>query len=1012
MLGLPTLPFIRQCHRRALSYFTMGLLLCGIASAQAIRGTVTAPGGTPVGSAVVVAFTSPTEVAAVVFTGSNGAFALNVPAGSYFIRAGKYPLIEELHPDIGCTTSGCNFAAATPVVFDGVTAVTGINFALIARGSISGAVTRSGSGAAVGVGSVSAVTAPDLLSADTVLLAANGTYTLRPLPGVVKVVTANRAQLIDEAFDNLPCPFLGCALGGATSFNVASGESIGAVNFALAPGGAISGTMTRASDGMPVELGGIVSLFDATGTLLDQADVTGGNWVTGAGLPSGNYRVAGIPFGSYPSEVWDNEPCAAQGDCDPLIGDLIAVTAPNTVAGINFVVARSTGALLGRVTELATGQALAGVEVQIARVSDGSVISTATDGEGNWSNSELEPGTYTVRAVSPNATLLDELFPNVQCIGVLCAGTAQNLIVAAGQDVTGIDFALAPAATLEVGLRNSVTGQLMSGQVIARVPGREEAVGGLAPAAGVARLLVISGGAVRFAGTASACGAAGNTPCLGERFPDDPCPSLSCNLFEGVTLNVPKGATVTGELLLGTGASIAGRVTSTSGAPLANVLVTIQDANDVQFGGAFTDVDGIYRAAGLAPGSHFARTASSAGFLDELYDNRPCPNGSCQVASGTPIVVGAGQSVNGVNFALAPGGTIGGTVRNEFGEPLPGALVTIFNDAGQAVVAVDSDGNGVYVSSALVSGSYRVRFDASGRESRLYDNVSCSASSCDPLSGSPVLVAAPSATVGINATLPASGATRPVKLVYLNSCRPGGCTVISGMESSINNTSSIISGTRTLSPWSFGDATFDALVTCVRAVMAPYHIAVMTAEPGNVPHREAMVGGTPNQLGFSNEVGGVAPWLCGAGIDNSISFTFAQLYGPNVPEICHTVAHEVGHQFGLDHEFLAPDPMTYLNFDGSRRFQDVLADCGELAGPHACDCSNRQNSHVHLANRVGLNPLVFSDSFEFTAAARALATSSIASGSKRAGNPIPLQCGTDTRKQGWRPTAPRLLDPR
>jgi MYXO-CTERM domain-containing protein len=72
-------------------------------------------------------------------------------------------------------------------------------------------------------------------------------------------------------------------------------------------------------------------------------------------------------------------------------------------------------------------------------------------------------------------------------------------------------------------------------------------------------------------------------------------------------------------------------------------------------------------------------------------------------------------------------------------------------------------------------------------------------------------------------------------------------------------------------------------------------------------------------------------------------------------------AQEIAHSFGLDHEFLCADPMTYLNGCGAKSFQDVAAPCGEdqardcaQAGQYDCGY-NQQNSVQLMTARIGLN---------------------------------------------------------
>jgi RNase P/RNase MRP subunit p29 len=77
-------------------------------------------------------------------------------------------------------------------------------------------------------------------------------------------------------------------------------------------------------------------------------------------------------------------------------------------------------------------------------------------------------------------------------------------------------------------------------------------------------------------------------------------------------------------------------------------------------------------------------------------------------------------------------------------------------------------------------------------------------------------------------------------------------------------------------------------------------------------------------------------------------------------EACEVMAQEVAHSYGLDHQLLASDPMTYLDYTGNRSFQDTSAQCGESSSaPRQCGingnvCRANQNSVALLTERVGL----------------------------------------------------------
>ncbi|HLU66592.1 MAG TPA: Ig-like domain-containing protein [Kofleriaceae bacterium] len=177
-------------------------------------------------------------------------------------------------------------------------------------------------------------------------------------------------------------------------------------------------------------------------------------------------------------------------------------------------------------------------------------------------------------------------------------------------------------------------------------------------------------------------------------------------------------------------------------------------------------------------------------------------------------------------------------------------------------------------------------------------------------------------------------------IIYLNRC-VGDCAITYGNEDSRTNRSSIGSGI--IQEFAHGDAAWDEVVRCVAEIYEPFGVVITDQDPGNVPHFEAIVAGRPSNIGEGPNVGGIAPFSCGI-INNAITFSFANIYD-RPRDICETVAQETAHAFGLDHEYLCEDPMTYLVGCGDKFFRDVDAPCGEY-NARSCRCGgNTQNSY-------------------------------------------------------------------
>jgi hypothetical protein len=139
---------------------------------------------------------------------------------------------------------------------------------------------------------------------------------------------------------------------------------------------------------------------------------------------------------------------------------------------------------------------------------------------------------------------------------------------------------------------------------------------------------------------------------------------------------------------------------------------------------------------------------------------------------------------------------------------------------------------------------------------------------------------------------------------------------------------------------------------------ARFDVEVVDRDPGDVPHIEAVFGGHPGDVGLPDEVAGVSPFAedCSI-IESSIVFTFTDVLPDDPQLMCEVMAQEIAHSYGLDHQLLAKDPMTYLDYDGDRSFQNEMADCGEFesrdCGINGSVCRNGQNSVALLTSRLG-----------------------------------------------------------
>ncbi len=194
------------------------------------------------------------------------------------------------------------------------------------------------------------------------------------------------------------------------------------------------------------------------------------------------------------------------------------------------------------------------------------------------------------------------------------------------------------------------------------------------------------------------------------------------------------------------------------------------------------------------------------------------------------------------------------------------------------------------------------------------------------------------------------------RIIYLNK---DGVTLSPGNNDSRTNRSTLVNSTRAVPAWNASATTWNATVACLQDMFARWDVTVTDVNPGNVPHMEAVFTGSPSSIGMGSGVGGVSPFTqnCSV-IENSIVFTFVNAIGTNPQSLCEVMAQEIAHSYGLDHQMLASDPMTYLNYNGKRTFKDQTVSCGEYqnrpCGIGGSVCRPSQNSVQLLNERLGL----------------------------------------------------------
>lgn len=591
---------------------------------------------------------------------------------------------------------------------------------------------------------------------------------------------------VDEAYNNLACPFGSCGVATGTGITVGATDVTG-IDFSLDKGGAIRGTVTATAGGAPIP-GVQVSVFTGAGRLAGRANtLQNGNYLV-QGLSPGTYFVVTANNAGFLDESYNNIPC--EPFCNPVDGTSVTVTGTATTTAINF--ALDSAASIGGSVRL-SGAPQANVAVELYGAVGNLIRTQLSTATGGYVFAGLSAGRYFVRT-RDTAGRADVLHANLPCVGGACVvrnGTPIDL--AAGANATAIDLAITPPATL-------------SG-TITRVPGSTPMSGVsvqlLAPSGAVALTTSTNGsGAFSFTGLSPASYrmVTRNTPGVVDvAWPAAPCPA-ACNGLNGSAIAVAAGASVAGQnFTLNAGGSVSGTVRSGPSTPITGVTMQVYSATGVPVGQILSNASGNYEFNTLPAGNFFVRTQQSLGFADQLFNNLPC-TGYCDITGGTPIPVAAGVGTGLVDFTLGGGVSISGTVRDAgTSAGIALARVVAFDLGGFIAGTAQADASGAYTIAGLRPGSYRLRTaNLSGYVNRVFGGAACSPAPC-PLSGGTTLTLASTALSGINFSLARGGTISGTATDTFNNPLPTGTAILYSAAGAELASNAVVGGL-----WEFG----------------------------------------------------------------------------------------------------------------------------------------------------------------------------------------------------------------
>jgi Carboxypeptidase regulatory-like domain len=640
-------------------------------------GKVTAPSGRGLGN-ICVSLIFPGITVGIVTSGNGSYDFTEAPVGDVpieFSSTCSFPLSGRWAPEWYKHVFA--LSSATKVRIRAGKATRGINAVMEPGGVISGEVTAPSGRKLSGVCVV--LTTAKGVEVTQATTGANGAYRLTTLdPGGYRVlfVPTCGPKLADYGSVWWPDS---TTLAKARPVSVRLGRTTAGISATLPRLATISGMIRLGGKtGRPLA-GMCVTAYSPTSSFTQDQSANSRR--------NGSYAVEGLTPGTY--EVEANPGCNNNGNyASATYPREIKVTAGKTVRSIDLYL-QPGGILSGTVTAAATGKPLSGV-----CVSDDQGDFGITGRDGSYRIDQMTAGTITV-AFSGGCGSKGS-YASQYYSGQVAVEAANSVRITAGHTAGGISAAMQPGATI-TGRVTGTRGQKLTNVCVSAISPLYlglpfDDLGAQAVSRnGTYTVANLDPGqyAVAFwAGCAFAPNAGAQ-----QWFKAQPT-------FETAGLvSAPAGVTVAGiDATLAPAGSIVGTVTDPAGNPVGVACVTAVGGIAGPAGNnqalAF---DAGYTLGGLAPGRYTveASDCSGAGLESEFYHKA--------------VVVRAGHSTGGINFALGHGGAIAGriTIRST-GAPARGVCVEAIGDGGAYTGYAATGADGRYRIAGLNTSRYRV----------------------------------------------------------------------------------------------------------------------------------------------------------------------------------------------------------------------------------------------------------------------------------------------------------------
>ena len=572
-------------------------------------------------------------------SGVDGYYSLGgLASGTYRVTVSMDGYVGELWDDLLCYPY-CDPTVGPPIGVVNGTPASGIDFELVATGSMSGVFEEDNTGNTID----GYLEFWSLAGAYLFEEYARGEYIIENLaPGNYFISSDSYGSFVDELYDDLPCengPPMGCDPTTGTLVAIVSGETADGIDFKLplSSMGRITGSVTDSSSGAPInDYSADVVAYDEFGNIVAYAYVYGGVYEID-GLEPGEYVLWAGGESGYSSELWQEIPCEAP--CDISLGTPVVVVYQETTENINFTL-DPPGTFSGQVTD-EVGIPILGVQIT---VSGGSYISATTDIDGGFLISGVKAN-VDHSLVARSSYHQDELWEDVPCEEACDPSLGTPIAVAPNEVTTGLNFALTRSGAIAGAISVDPTGTLLDNTYVRLYDAMGQNVGyGYSNELGEYWIYDVGPGPHYLV--------ASRFQFLPELFEEIDC-SGGCDPTTGTPITAGAGTLTEVDFALTRLGRVEGRVTSIlTGQPLQYCQVRAESPSSSNSDS--TDFDGHFELNDLIAETYVVTAYDCAGLEGRIYDDVYCPGGSCSLSEATPITVDLNELVTGIDFTLGP----------------------------------------------------------------------------------------------------------------------------------------------------------------------------------------------------------------------------------------------------------------------------------------------------------------------------------------------------------------------